>query len=852
MRQISRPQTNAIKSGSGQICLIVDSYYKIPIKTLIALIFVFSNLFTIANSTSELIPHNINIDDKLGKIKGVIIDFGTTKPMEYANIAVYNRIDSSLVSGGITNQNGEFEVKGITFGDYYLEANFIGFQKTRVANIKLDKESPLFDSGNIKLNPSTLALESIDVVADKSSIEYKLDKKVVNVSQVLNAAGGTAVDVLENTPSVQVDIEGNVSLRGSSNFTVLIDGKPSVLSGADALRQIPASALENIEIITNPSAKYEPDGMAGIINLVMKKNVMQGINGIVNASVGTGNKYRSDITLNYRTEKYNLFVGADWRDETSYGDVISKRESYSGDTINYIDMEGNRDFIRAGHNFKSGIDLFLSDKTTATISGQIGKSKGNREGGGNTHTYTSPYTEDIYSVNEETSERENDFYNVNLNLQHNFKTKGHKIEALLYYSNHDELSISEESDIFSDEEYNITDTYQDRVRTSETEKESEFRFKTDYSLPFSDKGKLEAGLQSQIDNEFEGNTFADYDQETDTWIINDLFTSSTDFKRAIHAVYSTYSNKLGELEYMGGLRGEYTNREVANSDVSTTYALTRFDLFPTLHLSYGIKENNQLMASYSRRIKRPRGYELDPVPSYRNRYSIRIGNPELEPEYTNSYELGFMKRFGESYVSFETFRRVTDNKIRRIETLGEDGIYYQTVDNFNEDYSTGVEIMGNINITKWLLVNASTTVFKYRLTGEINDEPIDRKSTNWSARMNTTLKFSPASRLQIMGNYRAPSISAQGESKAMFYTNISYRQDFMKKKLTATLSIRDPLGTAKYERETFGEDFKSSFRWKREPQVVMLTLSYKINNFKSDKNGNNRGGGGEMNMGGEM
>jgi hypothetical protein len=250
-----------------------------------------------------------NSDDKPGIIKGVIVDIQSKEPMEYANIAIYNLVDSSLVTGGITNGKGEFEIRGISFGDYYLEAKFIGFDKSAIKEINISRENPTFNSGNITLKPSTLEIGSIDVVADKAAVEYKLDKKVVNVSQVYSAAGGSAANVLENTPSVQVDIEGNVTLRGSGSFTVLIDGRPSVLSGSDALRQIPASALDNIEIITNPSAKYEPDGSAGIINLITKKNSLNGLSGIINGSIGTGDKYRGDFLLNYRTEKFNYFIG---------------------------------------------------------------------------------------------------------------------------------------------------------------------------------------------------------------------------------------------------------------------------------------------------------------------------------------------------------------------------------------------------------------------------------------------------------------------------------------------------------------------------------------------------------------
>ena len=275
-------------------------------KKLIVILFVLIQGIVLGNN--RIVINTYKEDDKTGKIKGKIIDNNTTQPLEFANIALFDKVDSTLISGTISSENGEFEMQGINFGQYYLVANYIGFNKSEVTNIIIDEINPLYVSGIIELIPATVEIGSIDVVADKSAVEFKLDKKVVNVSQVINAAGGTAVDVLENTPSVQVDIEGNVSLRGSSNFTVLIDGRPSVLSGADALRQIPASALENIEIITNPSAKYEPDGNAGIINLIMKKNAMQGVNGIVNATLGTGDKYRGDITLNYRTEKFNILL----------------------------------------------------------------------------------------------------------------------------------------------------------------------------------------------------------------------------------------------------------------------------------------------------------------------------------------------------------------------------------------------------------------------------------------------------------------------------------------------------------------------------------------------------------------
>lgn len=786
-------------------------------------------------------------DSKAARIYGIVIDEVTGERLEFANVAVYSKADSALVTGGITNEKGRFEITGLGYGEYYLEAHFLGFRKKNIDNIVVNEDLPAPDLGRISLTPSAVELGSVDVVADKAQVEFKLDKKVVNVSQVISAIGGTAVDVLENTPSVQVDIEGNVSVRGSSNFTVLIDGRPSVLSGSEALRQIPSSALESIEIITNPSAKYEPDGMAGIINLVTKKNSMNGLSGIVNASAGTGDKYRGDFTLNYRTEKFNFLLGADWRDETNYGSMSSSRETFSNDTTRYLFMDGARNFNRSGHNLKGGVEWFASDKTTLSLSAEMGKSVNNRYGSGETRSYTVPGTQEVFSVTDEESERINDFYSFNFNFQHNFNSEGHKLEGMAFYSGEEGTDTEEESEVLANAQFQRSNTYLERVFSLETEEEKEFRLKLDYTYPFSETGRFEAGLLSRINAETEGLTFEVFDQETNSWIINEDFTSITDFRRDIHALYSTYSNAFGNFEYMAGLRGELTLREIKNTNAAEPSELNRIDLFPTIHTSYKLGENNELMASYSRRINRPSGRDLDPNPNYYNRYTIRIGNPDLEPEYTDSYELGALRRFGRSYLSLDAFHRVTNNKIDRYQTL-EDDVFYLRTGNFDKDYATGLELTGNIQFTQWLLVNASTSVYNYRISGTLGEDAFDRSSTNWNGRMNTTLRFSENSRMQVNAFFRGPSVSAQGESKAMFFSNLSYRHEFFNKKLSATLSVRDPLGTAKFERESYGEDFNSWFQWKREPRVVMLTLSYRLNNFKSNNRG--EGGGGGMDMGG--
>ena len=779
----------------------------------------------------------MNAAAKNGKITGKIIDSETKEPMEYANVSVFRKQDSKLVTGSITNVSGAFVIADLPYGAYYVEASFIGFDKTTVNDIKLIPTATTADVGTISLAASREQISTVDVVAERSRVEYKIDKKVINVTNDINASGGTAVTVLENTPSVEVDIDGNVSLRGSSSFTVLIDGRPSVLTGSDALKQIPSSAIQNIEIITNPSVKYDPDGMAGIINIVMKKNVLAGINGIMNVNLGTGDKYGTDLTLNYKTKKYNVFFGGNWNDNTDWGKMRSTRETYSNDTTTYLLTSGTRNNSRGGTQIRGGLDYYLSDKTTVTVSSEVGNYNFDSYGTGNLHNYNLPSSFDTYSLQKNNTGRNGNFVSANVNFQTKFNELGtHKLEGSFNYRNRDGKTDETVDENLSDAQYQTMGEYISRVITHENSNSNDYRAKLDYTLPFKNGAKYEAGLQTRIEDEQEDLDFKSFNVTTQQFENNPMFTSNMDFKEQIHSAYSTYTGSLVGIQYVAGLRGEYNKREITHykENVPNTYKLDQFDYFPSLHLSYELADHSQLMTSYSKRINRPDGRDLDPFPSYMNKYTIRTGNPALKPEYTDSYELSYMKKFGGSFLSFETFYRTTNNLITRLTNVVDD-ISYMTVGNMNRDYSLGGEIMGNINVTKWLLINTSFSLYDYKLKGEVLGESVDKESTNYSGRLNATVKFSTESRFQLSGFYRGPSVSAQGTQKGSVFTNLSYRQDFMKKKLTATVSVRDLLGTMRMQGTSSGDNFSSTFKMTREPRVVMLTLSYKINNYKIDR-----------------
>lgn len=416
-----------------------------------------------------------------GVLTGKVMDKINNVPMEYANVALFTMRDSSLVSGTVTAEDGTFKMDKIRPGRFYLIANFIGYEKSYVNDIRITPKQWEVDLGVINLNPASTNLEGVEVVADKARIEYKIDKKIVNVSQDVMAAGSSAVAVLENTPSVQVDIEGNVSLRGTSNFTVLIDGRPSVLEGSDALQQIPASSIEHIEIITNPSAKYDPDGVGGIINVVMKKQKKAGVNGVINTSIATQNKYKVDALLNYRSENFNLFGGIDmnYRDFNMNGQT--KYETYLTDTTNFRNSEMDGLMNRSGFGVKAGADYFITDLATITLSGRYGGYRFSRDMDTKREIYTEPFVTNEFSRSESVSDRDGRYYDVNLNYIQKFDDLGHQLEMMGFFSRRNGDDLEEQLDYDTDANWVVSDSEPDAIQTTEEDYDRDFRLKADYT-----------------------------------------------------------------------------------------------------------------------------------------------------------------------------------------------------------------------------------------------------------------------------------------------------------------------------------------------------------------------------------
>jgi outer membrane receptor protein involved in Fe transport len=754
--------------------------------------------------------------------------------MEYATVGIFSHRDSSLITGTITDASGSFILNELPYGMFYVELSFIGYKKSRISKIRITPNNKVIDLGVIKLEPTYASLEQVEVVADRPHVEYKIDRKVITVSEDVSSAGGTAVDVLENTPSIQTDVEGNVTLRGSSNFRVLVDGKPSILEGSEALQQIPASSIQSIEIITNPSAKYDPDGMAGIINVIMKKQKQRGFGGIFNASIGTKGKYATDFLLNYRAGNVNFFGGINFDDRKFSGTGLMNRESYLRDTLFYVDSDGDREFRREGLEFRGGLDYNINAKHSLTLSANTGDRSFTRSSFSDYHEYSVPALTDQWYNNQDIFKVNNNYYSLNLDYQIKFDQLGHELLTSVYYNTNQGINTSDTEE----DTANIIGTGTLRQRSRQDEAENELRIKADYVKPFANNGKIEAGYQSRIDLNQTDFVFEDYDYDQNEWLKNSEFSNDIELSRNIQSLYGLYSSTIIGIDYQLGLRMEYTDRVIKQLTSGEEFTYNRIMLFPTLHFTKQLKNNNQVLLSYSRRIERPRIWLLNPFTRYMDRLNIRIGNPELEPELTDSYELNFQKRFGNSFVAVEAYYRQTNNKITRIrwqDTTTTENVLVHTVDNISKDYFLGTEVMANLELFKWWNLNTSVNFFNYHIKGEILEEDVSQVKNTWDLRLNSTLKFKWGSRFQITGFYAGPSVTAQGDRKGFYTVNVALRQDFMKKRASLTLQARDIFKSGKFEFTTKSEDLYIHNRFTREPQVVTLSLTYRLDNYRQSK-----------------
>ncbi|MCC6551130.1 MAG: TonB-dependent receptor [Ignavibacteriaceae bacterium] len=797
-------------------------------KTLIILIFTAAALFS--------------SDAGSAKITGRIIEKSTGKPLEYANILLLNRTDSSMIAGTVSGLDGVFLFPKVIPGRYLIDVRFIGYDDVflEVSALQADE---LVNLGDIFLASSSLKLDDVVVQGDRSPITYMTDKKVIDVSQMQPSVSGTAAEVLENIPSVTVDIEGNVSLRGSQSFTVLINGKVSPMDAQDILQQIPASSIDRIEIITNPSSRFEAQGTAGVINIILKESTQLGLSGFVNANTGLNDKYGGDMLFDYSMTDLSAAVSIDYNRRFSPGDSRQTNRYYSTGSYSEFLYDGTSTWGRTSYGLRGS----LMWKASPADEFSFGFYTGHREGENSSlSTIRSRYissgldSSDIYNESGFRS-RGGDVARFNLDYSRGLGREGHELILSLSYHTHN----SEESTLS-----NLLRNGQqfDGRNSTEAGPSEEYELKADYVLPYGLENALEAGYLFSTEISDEETGLFEYSSSSGSFQRLSLFDRYTVLTETDQGIYTQVRHYIGNLGLQAGVRAEYTYRNVDERLKNLITEVEDWDIFPTFFSSYKFAEGHQITASFTRRVERPGGWELEPFETFTDANNVRIGNPELLNEYINSYEAGFQTFIRDISISGEVFYRHTMNKIEGLSSLYAPGITLQKPYNVGEDYSTGTELMILVDPFAMWNVNLMGTLYDYRIKGQADGTAFERTATNWNLRAANTFKFTPVFQMQVNAGYTAPSVSSQGNTSASFSTDLAAKYDLFDKRLSLTLQMRDIFGTAKREHT---RQSATVYRYEynvRESPMVMLNIRYNINRSeKKDKGGRdmNNGDGGE-------
>ena len=780
-----------------------------------------------------------------GKIHGQVFDKNSQNSIEYATIVVYEGLTDEMVTGTISQPDGSFEIDQLESGSYYVLVSFIGFVQKRFDQITIDDNNRQVDLGEIFLEPDAQVLNEVEIVAEHHSIDYQIDKKVISVNQMLSSASMSAVEILENVPSIRVDIEGNVSLRGSSGITVLIDGRPTILDASDVLSQIPASSIQSIEIITNPSAKYEPDGTGGIINVITKKQRSLGLQGIINGSTNSFGMLEGDLLLNYNTGKVNFYVGGQYGKSPRFGESYDERRTTRGDTTTRVESSGEYERNRNRFEVKLGADWQISSKDQLAIEANLGNYS---QTSSSTLNYLTTRSVDDYrleELNSNESSRGGRYQGLSSNYLHRFGPDNHQLAIQANYRFREGKEYTE--NLLSDVEKLVNSG----TKSTEDGPSSRYDLKLDYSLPLAKDRFVETGFQMRNSLSTDITKFYLYDVSSSEFKLQDELNNETEYDRNILALYGIYKADRSKFGYQLGLRTEYTDREIRSASEDIPFVIDRWDFFPTVHFSYKLPGQNQLMASYARRIDRPRGYYLEPFITWTDMFNLRQGNPAILPEYIDGYELGYIKEWEDARFSAEVYYRIQYNKIERFQEVYTTGVLLTTYDNVGTDYALGIETMFNMPLFPWWDLTFMGNVYDYRIKGERNEDSFEYKSFNWSSRLDNSFRVMKKLRFQLNGQYNSPTVNSQGRDLGYYDLNAAVRADFLDDKLSVVFQVRDIFGTHRHISIAEDTDFYNYRKRTMNGPIFSLSLSYKINNFKQQEgrrgDGDSNEGGNEMN-----
>ncbi|MCX7987299.1 MAG: TonB-dependent receptor [Bacteroidales bacterium] len=774
-------------------------------------------------------------------ISGKVVDASSNDAIEFATIAVMRAKDSSVIGIGSTASDGSFTIQNIPTGHYKVKVSFVGYKNFYIDTLRITPGHPV-NLGTIALHSTAEQIGEVVVKGERPMIESKIDRKVFYVDKNVLAQSGNATDVLQQVPSVQVDAEGNVSLRGSENVNILINGKPSTIDKTILLQQLPATSIEKIEVITNPSAKYDPEGTGGIINIVLKEGAGTGTNGSISVNATTNEQYNASANFSYNPGKLTLNGSYSLRDDKRSSDGWSKRTYLFDNSIH------NTESIDKRHMQSQMARLSADYNFTRLFSAGAGA---NFNWGDRRNDEQVNYTDIVSSIENlwlrSSDEKENSIRSeYTAYLLRKFDTNGHEWRLDYNYNTEKE----DENNLYLNR-YLLNDSIFGNEKENNSSKNYRHTIQSDYTWPINDKIKLEAGLKFmflQTENILDGKV---YDFNNLIYLTDTNRTSAFYYDENTYAGYSTLSYSGEKIGIMLGLRYEYfvNNFHLLNQP---SYSNTFPAFFPSIHSSYKFNENNEMTLNYSRRVNRPRSMMINPFPDYTDPQNLRTGNPHLLPEYINSFEVGYNYKIGKWNIQPTMFYRTTDNMFSRLVTV--DTIKQVTVISFQnskQSSSWGTELNVTFQPLRFWFINAGASVYQMELnSSNLNNSVKQKIGYNGKIMSNTMLPGGLA--IQLSAFYRSPFITPQGESDPFYAFNMGVRKEFLKGKLTGTLAFNDIFRTMHFGMKMSSEQQIGQIYRQFDSQAVAVGLTYKFgqnnnNNRKPGKKNNGNDQTDEMN-----
>lgn len=803
------------------------------------------------------------------EIKGKVIDIETDGPLEYATVSLFSSQDSTLVTGVITDMKGEFSLKTKP-GKYYVVIQFMGYEPKTI-NINLKEKVNL---GNIIMRPDSALLEEVEVVAEKSTMSMTLDKRVFNVGKDVSSTAGNAIEVLDNIPSVNVDVEGNVSLRGDSGVQILVDGKVSGLAGVstqDALRSLQADMIEKIEVVTNPSVRYDAEGTAGIINIVLKKDKRKGFNASVDLRGGFpvqwGEKFIKEdfpfqtgigTSFNYRFKKFNVFANYNFNYRDDISDGYTMTEYFEDcmydptlknhdDATQITEQLTYRNRNRKGHNIRGGFDYYFTDNDILTFSTMYRQSKGH-----NTPSVT--YIDNFPYVGlQNFSRRTENWFNdrpmmeYTLSYDKYFGTKDNSLKASVrYFTNSDtEWSDIVDAEFLTQEDMDLNiPSFSVNQHTHAQENQQNLQATVDFVHHY---GFSVVELGGKYTNQLINNNLMVTENDA---VLTD-YTHDFDYNQQVAALYAIYGREFGRFSGQVGVRSEFTLIDTYLKDTEERNDQKYFDFFPTGHLNYSLTEVDQIQASYARRIRRPWYHQMAPFHSFNDDRNIRMGNPALKPIYTDSYEMSYLRFWDKGNINFTAYYRHSTDVIRHFTTVVGD-VSYSRPENFGISDDYGLELVGSLDIFKWWNLNGSINFFKSNTVGDWNGRHYVTDSYNTFARLVAKFRFKKVCDFQITGRYMGPREEPLGYRDANYWCDFAASRDVLNRNATISLNIRDVFGSRQHGGESWGDNFWQYSESTWSTTTVTLNFNYRINQQQKRRMPQPpSGGGGDGYEGGE-